>query len=205
MMRAVRCLPVILAAGIATASCGPLVQLGGNNPVPDSLLTLATTAPTVAEPTGAPVLITLPDVPGKLRTTRVAVVTTNNEIQYLPAAGWIEQPNILFQRVLLDTFEARTSRPALDERSIDIVPAARLSGNLAAFELDVRGAPQVRVGYNATLTTPDAGLIATRRFEVVEPVSVETGPAVAAALTVAANRIAVEISDWAGAATSTAP
>lgn len=186
------------AALLAISACGPLVQVGGNAPPPDSLLTLPATANMPASTSGAPLLIVRPDVPGTLRTTRIPVRTADNQLQYLARAAWIEQPNILMQRLLADTFEARTGRPALHERNIDVVPGARLSGTLMQFGLDVSGTRQVHVRYDAVLTKTDEGLIGTRRFETTESVGGETGPEVAAALGRAANRLAAEIADWAG-------
>ncbi|MBV7257834.1 membrane integrity-associated transporter subunit PqiC [Pacificimonas sp. WHA3] len=186
------------AAILMLAACGPLVQVGGNAPPAASLLTLAATATAPEGTSGAPLLIVRPDVPGALRTTRIPVQTAQNELQYLDLASWVEQPNILFQRVLADTFEARSGRPAMDERNIDVVPAARLSGKLMEFGLDVSAERVVRVRYDAVLTSANDGLLGTRRFEATEPVSSETGPAIASALGRAANRLAADIADWAG-------
>ncbi|MGB3721563.1 MAG: ABC-type transport auxiliary lipoprotein family protein [Pacificimonas sp.] len=189
-----------LAAGLALAACGPLVQVGGNAPAPQSLLTVTANAAAPTSVSGAPLLITTPSVPGKLKTLRIPVTTNANEVEYLGAATWLEQPNKLFHRVLIDTFESRTGRPALDERDVNVVPAARLSGDLLEFGLDVAAGSVVRVRYDAMLGSPDGGMLATRRFETTEPVSAETGPAVAYALGQAANRIAADVADWAGSA-----
>ncbi|MGB7406410.1 MAG: ABC-type transport auxiliary lipoprotein family protein [Pacificimonas sp.] len=189
-----------LAVGVGLlAACGPLVQVGGGAAAPDSLLTIASTETPPAVLSGDPVLIVLPDVPGKLRTTRVPVTTATNEIEYLGEASWIEQPNILFQRLLADRFEAATGRPALDEKNIDIAPMARLSGKLMEFGLDVRNGRQVLVRFDADLTRPDSGLVGSRRFEATAPVSISSGPAVARALQIAANDVAGRAVAWAAA------
>ncbi|MEO0500786.1 MAG: ABC-type transport auxiliary lipoprotein family protein [Pseudomonadota bacterium] len=183
---------------LALGACGPLVQIGGNAKPADSLLTLTSSVETPTTLDGGPVLIVLPSVPGALRTTRIPVIVEDNELQYLVAASWIEQPNFLFHRVLADTVEARTGRPALDEGNVDVLPALRLSGKLMNFGLDARAAPQVIVRYDAVLTSIETGLVGTRRFEATEPVSAETGPVVAQALGVATNRITADIADWIG-------
>ena len=185
-----------LTALVALASCGPIVQVGGGSAGPASLLTLASAMPPPAATEGAPVLITLPDVPGKLRTVRVPVNTSLNELQYLADAAWIEQPNQLFQQVLADTFEAVTGRPALSEANVDVVPAARLSGQLTEFGLDVNGPPEVAVRFDAVLTAADGGYLGSRRFVASRPVAVESGPSVAAALGEASNEVAAAVAAW---------
>ena len=71
------------AALMLLAGCGPLVQVGGNTPAPSSLLTVEATSPPTGSVSGSPILTVLPDVPGKLRTLRVPVITAANEVQYL--------------------------------------------------------------------------------------------------------------------------
>ncbi len=188
------------AGVLALSACGPLVQVGGNAPAPESLLTVTANAAPAASVSGAPLLIATPSVPGKLKTLRIPVTTSANEVKYLGAASWLEQPNQLFHQILIDTYESRSGRPAIDERNVDISPAARLSGDLLEFGLDVTAGSMVRVRYDATLTSFSGGLLATRRFETTEPVAAETGPLVADALGRAANRIAADVADWAAAA-----
>ncbi|EMD82400.1 ABC-type transport auxiliary lipoprotein family protein [Pacificimonas flava] len=189
--------PLILGAALLSTACGPLVQIGGNAEPPASLLTIASTAPPPAATRGDPVLIAMPSVPGKLQTLRVPVTTATNEIKYLGSAAWIEQPNRLFQRVLAAQFAAVTNRPAVDERTPDVVPSARLSGTLTEFGLDVSGGSEVVVAYDAVLTSSRGGFVGSRHFEARRPATQETGPAVAAALGEAANEVAASAAAWA--------
>lgn len=190
--------PGILLVAALAAGCGPLVQIGGTDEPPPSLLTLSAEAEATGVQEGAPVLFALPTVPGKLRTLRVAVRTADNQVQYLARANWVDQPNKLFQRVLANMFEAVTGRPALDEGNVDVAPALRISGDLAEFGLDVRGAGEVVVRYDAVATSPGGGLVGSRAFEARVPVAARTGPAVAGALNEAANDVAREVAAWAG-------
>ena len=178
------------------AGCGPLVQIGGGADAPDSLLTVESSAAAPVTTTGDPVLFAMPDVPGKLQTLRVPVSTGASEVQYLAGATWIEQPNRLFQRVLADQFEAKSGKPAIDEGNIDLAPAARVSGTLLEFGLDVTGPPQVVVRYDAVISRTGQGFAGSRRFEAKVPVSSQSGPAVADALGQAANSVAADVAAW---------
>ncbi|MFD0849134.1 ABC-type transport auxiliary lipoprotein family protein [Sphingosinicella xenopeptidilytica] len=189
--------PIATLAALLIAGCGPLVQIGGAGDPPESLLTVQANVGESAALTGKPLLVTVPSAPGALRTLRIPVTTEATEIAYLPKANWVEQPVVLFQRLLGEVVQARTGRPVIDERNADIVGAHRLSGRLVEFGLDVRGAAQVRVRYDAVLSAPGTGYVASRSFAATRPVGAETGPAVARALNEAANEVAANVGDWA--------
>jgi cholesterol transport system auxiliary component len=187
----------ILALAGLVAACGPIVQIGGNNEPPPSLLTLSAEAEPVAAPQGEPILVEVPLVPGELQTLRVPVETSPTEIAYLKDANWIEQPNQLFQRLLAETLSATTGRPALVDRNTAVTPAQILSGRLESFGLDVSGSGAVvRVRFDAVLSTPGQGFVGAHRFEAEEPVASETGPAVARSLNKAANAVALQVAEW---------
>lgn len=196
-------LPACLLAAVL-AGCGPLVQIGGNSPAPESLLTLLTTRQPVAGNDGpvdprATTGIEVPAVPSALQTLRLPVMTSYNEISYLAGATWAEQPNRQFQRLLADTLTA-AGIPVIDQRQSNLAPARRLTGTLREFGLDVRdpSAPVVRVRYDAQLA--EGSRVALRRFDASAPVASQTPVAVAAALNTAANQVAADVATWATAA-----
>ncbi|MBZ6377089.1 hypothetical protein B5C34_06695 [Pacificimonas flava] len=193
--------PKLVAAALAVSltACGPIVQIGGGGAPPSSLLALDPARTPEGEPTGAPIMVSLPEVPGKLRTVRIPVTTSSTEVEYLAAATWVEQPNLLFQQLLMDVMAADLGRPVIDEGSVSVVPAMRLSGSLAEFGLDVSGRPEVVVRYDALLTAPHSGFVSSRTFTVRRPVATQTGPAVAAALSEAANEVAGALAAWVAA------
>ncbi len=183
---------------LATAACGPLVQIGGNAKPPAALLTLRADlppAPASAKP-GDTLAIALPTVPGSLQTLRLPVTTANTEVQYLKDGSWIEQPAKLFQRLLLDVVSAKAGVVALDGRSFDVAPERKLSGQLLEFGLDVRSSPVVRVRYDATLTSNAGKLLGVRSFRSSAPLPAETPEAAAIALNQAANAVASDVAAW---------
>ena len=206
MMRTVRFLPgLAVAALVGVAACGPLVQIGGNDKAPPSLLTLRATAAlgpatTTTDP-HATVLVLVPAVPGILQTLRLPVTTTDTTVQYLTGATWAEQPNREFQRVLADTLAAK-GIPVLDPRQSTAASSRTLSGTLLDFSLDVRnpGAVVVRVRFDAALTgvgtKGSAAPFAIRRFDASAPVATQNPTDVAIALNAAANTVATDVAAW---------
>ncbi len=195
-----------LATLALVAACGPLVQIGGNDKAPASLLALrasAVPAPGAGATTDprATVLVLVPAVPGTLQTLRVPVITSDTTVAYLTGATWAEQPNREFQRVLADTLSAH-GVPVLDPRQATAAGGRTLAGTLLDFSLDVRNpaAAVVRVRYDAALTgiAPKGGTasFATRRFDASVPVATQNPTDVAVALNSAANTVANDVAAW---------
>ena len=198
-----RLLPIALAFG--AAACGPLVQIGGNDKAPASLLALrATAVPAAGAGRGttdpkATVTVLVPAVPGILQTLRLPVITTDTAVAYLTGAQWAEQPNREFQRVLADTIAAR-GIPVLDPRQSTAASGRTLSGTLLDFGLDVRNpaAVVVRVRFDAALTgsSGKGAPFAIRRFDASAPVATQNPTDVAIALNLAANEVARDVAAW---------
>jgi cholesterol transport system auxiliary component len=192
---------VSLAALVALAGCGPLVQIGGNDKAPVALMALrATATPTTGAVTSdraTTLLVLVPTVPGTLQTLRVPVATTDTEVAYLTGATWAEQPNREFQHVLADTIAAR-GVPVIDPHQATLAPGRTLSGTLFDFGLDVRNpsAVVVRVRYDATLSGTAKAPFTIRRFDAVQPVASQNPADVAIALNTAANTVAAQVADW---------
>ncbi|WP_299329686.1 ABC-type transport auxiliary lipoprotein family protein [Parasphingopyxis sp.] len=145
---------------------------------------------------GQAITIQRPEVPQKLITNRLPVQTGETTIAYLADALWVDTPNELFRALLSETLAARTGRVVLDPATYSADPGTIVNGQLHEFGLDARTGEAVIV-YDAAIT--DANGVRTRRFEQRERVFAQDAQTVAQALNRAANRIAVEFSDWVSA------
>lgn len=195
---------IAFAIGLSVTACSPLVQIGGNEKPPSSLLTLTATAVPAAPAGGAinradTIGVELPGVPTTLQTLRLPVTTSPNDVSYLVGATWAEQPNRQFQRLLADTISA-AGIAVVDIRQSSIAPGRRLSGTLRNFGLDVSNPanPVVQVRFDAQIANPRAPqTLLLRRFETTEPAFDQRPVAVAGALNRAANRVAADVAAWA--------
>jgi cholesterol transport system auxiliary component len=199
--------PAAVVAGalcLMISGCGPLVQIGGNDKPPASLLTLsATTPPVPASATPVKrsdtIAVELPGVPATLQTLRLPVTTSPTQVSYLVGATWAEQPNRQFQRLLADTLSA-SGLSVIDNRQSPVAAAHSLTGTLHRFGLDVQDPanPVVHVRFDAQIVNPRAPqTVRLRRFEATEPAFDQRPATVAAALNRAANRVAGEVAAWA--------
>lgn len=188
---------LVTAAALPLAAC---VSFGPK--VPDSLLALPSTAQITAGPVrtaadGQAVQIIVPSVPQELSALRIPVRTSPTEIAYVKDALWSDAPPRLFRNLLAETITARTGRVVLDPRASGVTPGLRLAGRLQTFGLDAATKMAI-VTYDASLARGKADTVTTRRFEAKIPVTTETGPAIATALTQGANQIAGEVAEWIG-------
>lgn len=145
---------------------------------------------------GQAITIQRPEVPQKLITNRLPVQTGETTIAYLTNALWVDTPNELLRALLSEVVAARTGRVVLDPATYSGDPGTIIRGQLQEFGLDARTNEAVIV-YDTTIT--DDNGVRTRRFEQRETVFAQDAQTVAQALNRAANRMAVEFSDWVAA------
>ena len=189
---------VFVALGLSLGSCA---LLGGGGKAPPWLLTLTPQAPApasiarTAQP-GEAVTIELPVVPKEIRTNRVPVHSGPIAIAYVKDLTWVDTPDKLFQDLLTETLTRTTNRVVLDPKQSSLDPGVTITGNLSRFGYDAQeGAVVVR--YDAAMTRAGGAAVTTRRFEAREPAN-GTAASVAPAINAAANRVAVEVSQWVG-------
>ncbi len=142
---------------------------------------------------GEAITIERPEVPQKLITNRLPVQTGETTIAFLQGAVWVDTPNKLFQALLSEVVAARTGRVVLDPAIYTADRGTVVRGQLLEFGYNAPSS-EVVIVYDAAIT--DASGVRTRRFEAREPVYAEDAQTVSRALNRAANRMAIEFSDW---------
>lgn len=191
---------IALVGVLLLGGCGPLVQVGGGAPPPTSLLTLTATAPAAA-PTGSvavdmeqAVTVRPPVVPGALRTNRIPVMISDIDIQYVTGAQWSEPPARLFRRLIADSL-TYAGMAVVDPRTAGTVAKRMLSGELAIFGVDTRGAqPVARVRFDVTFQTQEG--LRQRHFERTAPMVRVSADEAGRALNEAANAVAADVVQW---------
>lgn len=192
--------PWLLALAVLPAACGPLVQVGGNAPKPDVLYTLtADSAPIAAAApaqAGRVIVVTPPALTGAVQTLRVPVEVGDTRLQYLTGAQWVESPGKLLQRVVVDRMTAAgltAVGPGVGNGAGRVIATT-----IRRFGLDARapGALRAVARIDAVMTDTDGRLLATRNFDVAEPVADDQPQTVIEGLNRAANRLAGEMAGW---------
>jgi cholesterol transport system auxiliary component len=114
------------------------------------------------------------------------------------SAHWSEPPPALIRNRLLDTFRADSRLNTISYDDDSHVPDLELAGNLRAFQVEyIEGAPTAVIKFYATLVQPARNrVIATRGFEVMQPVEGKEIPEVVNAFGKGADTLAANIVDW---------
>jgi cholesterol transport system auxiliary component len=181
------------------AGCGPIVQLGVPSSPPPVQHVLSDPPPPATAQRDGPVdpalSVTLlaASAPAMLQTTRIPVRTSGTEVRYIVGDAWTEPPARLFMQLLAERLTA-DAVPVIDRRVAGRSASRLLGGELSEFGVDARGAPKVRIRFDATLTGPDG--IRRRSFAQEAPISRIDGPRAASALSAASDDLATEISRW---------
>lgn len=151
--------------------------------------------------------IQTPQAPANLDSARIAVVPEPNVVSVYQGARWSDHAPLLLRNRLLDAFRNDGRVPALSSDDEDLQADYVLGGALRAFQADyVDGQPQVRIRYQAWLVrNRSQRIIATRDFEVSEPVQGKAVPQVVAAFGVASDRLAAQVLQWTLQAVQQAP
>jgi cholesterol transport system auxiliary component len=190
-----------IALAAAVSGCSLSGLLGGGGKPPTTLLTLTSEAAAPAQisrsaSAGQSVTIGIPTVPKELGYARVPVQLTPTNVQYVTDLQLIDTPDRLFQALLEETVRRTTSRVVLDPSQSTLDPGVSLTGQLQRFGYDA-SAGQVVVTYDATMSTPGAASVRTRRFTGSAPAD-GTAPTVGPALNRAANQVALDVARWIG-------
>lgn len=189
-----------LALAFTIGGCSLSGLLGGGK-APPTLLTLT---PDAAEPqqiaraanAGQAVTIAVPVTAKELSTVRVPVQATPTDVQYVTNLQWVDTPDRLFQDLLAETVRRTTTRVVLDPRQSALDPGLVVTGELRRFGYDAASA-QVRVEYDAALSTQSGTHVETRRFTASAPAD-GTAATVGPALNRAANQVATQVAGWIG-------
>ncbi len=133
-----------------------------------------------------------------LNSAKIAVIPQGDLISSYKASRWSDPTPILLRNRLLAGFaqDARVKLLGTDDRNLQTVRG--LGGNLKAFRTEYHGnAAQVVISLDALLVRGnDQRILASRRFEVRQPLSDVKVPAVVAGFGQASDTLTAQVIAW---------
>ena len=177
-------------------------------PDPSDVYRLASTQPaSQGTPVSWSLRVTKPQTSEFLDSPRIAVVPDGNLISNYANSRWSDPAPVLLRNRLLDGFprDGRVTLLSTDETNLQA--DYELGGQLQAFQSEYRGkAVEVVIRLDARLVRGrDQRIIASRRFEVRQPVNDAKVPAVVAAFGQAGDQLNKQVVDWVVQQGNTAP
>ncbi len=133
-----------------------------------------------------------------LNSQNIAVVPEGNLISNYKGARWSDPAPVLLRNRLLDAFLQDGRIQGLSTDDSNLQADYELGGELLAFQTHYNGKkPQVLVQYNARLVrTSDQRVIASKRFEVRQPLNNPLVPGVVAGFGQASDVLMPQVVQW---------
>lgn len=177
-------------------------------PDPSDVYRLASTQPaSQGTPVSWSLRVTKPQTSEFLDSPRIAVVPDGNLISNYANSRWSDPAPVLLRNRLLDGFQRDGRVTLLSTDETNLQADYELGGQLQAFQSEYRGkAVEVVIRLDARLVRGrDQRIIASRRFEVRQPVGDAKVPAVVAAFGQAGDQLNKQVVDWVVQQGNTAP
>ena len=133
-----------------------------------------------------------------LNSQNIAVVPEGNLISNYKGARWSDTAPVLLRNRLLEAFLQDGRIQGLSTDDSNLQADYELGGELLAFQTRYNGkSPQVLVQYNARLVrTSDQRVIASKRFEVRQPLNNPLVPGVVAGFGQASDVLMPQVVQW---------
>ncbi|UHH30361.1 ABC-type transport auxiliary lipoprotein family protein [Pseudomonas veronii] len=177
-------------------------------PDPSDVYRLASApAATQAAPVAWSLRVTKPQTSEFLDSPRIAVVPQGDLISSYANSRWSDPAPVLLRNRFMDGFQRDGRVTLLSSDETNLQADYELGGQLQAFQSEYRGnAVEVVIRLDARLVRgSDQRIIASRRFEVRQPVSDNKVPAVVAGFGQAGDQLNKQVVDWVVAQGNTAP
>lgn len=177
-------------------------------PDPSDVYRLAAAPATVqGTPVAWSLRVTKPQTSEFLDSPRIAVVPNGDLISSYANSRWSDPSPVLLRNRLLDGFQRDGRVTLLSTDDTNLQADYELGGQLQAFQSEYRGnAVEVVIRLDARLVRgSDQRIIASRRFEVRQPVGDTKVPAVVAGFGAAGDQLNKQVVDWVVQQGNTAP
>ncbi|MCO7609418.1 ABC-type transport auxiliary lipoprotein family protein [Pseudomonas chlororaphis] len=140
-----------------------------------------------------------PQASDALNSARIAVLPQGNLISSYKASRWSDPAPILLRNRLLDGFQRDGRVQLLSTDDSNLQTDLALGGDLQAFQTEYQGsAAQVVIRLDARLIRGnDQKILASRRFEVRQPLADTRVPAVVTGFGQASDALTRQVVDWA--------
>ncbi|KFF44863.1 MULTISPECIES: ABC-type transport auxiliary lipoprotein family protein [unclassified Pseudomonas] len=168
-------------------------------PDPSDVYRLVSTQPTTqGTPVSWSLRVAKPQTSEFLDSPRIAVVPDGNLISSYANSRWSDPAPVLLRNRLLDGFQRDGRVTLLSTDETNLQADYELGGQLQAFQSEYRGdAVEVVIRLDARLVRgSDQRIIASRRFEVRQPVGDTKVPAVVAAFGKVGDQLNKQVVDW---------
>lgn len=190
-----RAYPMIALAALALVSACSILPKADPS---DVYRLAASQTATQGTPVAWSLRVTKPQTSEFLDSPRIAVVPKGDLISSYANARWSDPSPVLLRNRLLDGFQRDGRVTLLSTDDTNLQSDYELGGQLQAFQSEYHGsAVEVVIRLDARLVRgSDQRIVASRRFEVRQPVEDTKVPAVVAGFGLAGDQLNRQVVDW---------
>jgi cholesterol transport system auxiliary component len=157
----------------------------------------AVSKPVASQPVNWSLRLARPKASETLDSPRIAVIPQGDLISSYKGARWVDPAPVLWRNRLLDAFARDGRVPLLSTDDSNLQADFEVGGELQAFQSEYHGQSiDVVIRLDARLVGDNQRIVATRRFEVRQPISDKQLPAVVAGFGKAADGLAAQVLQW---------
>ena len=148
----------------------------------------------------AQVLVDIPQASAGIDTPRIALVRNNNTIAYFQNVSWTDRAPVMFQTLLVDSYDHTGHLPAVGRENIGLRADYLIKGELGAIQADYTtedSAPEARIELKLKLITmPRRIIVASGNFRSTVKSSSDTMEDITRALQIASNDVLTQATVW---------
>jgi cholesterol transport system auxiliary component len=181
----------------ALLSLGACSILPKQEPLDVYRLPTASTVSKAVTPASWSLRIVKPNSSETLDSPRIAVIPQGDMISSYKGARWSDPAPVLLRDRLTDAFYRDGGVLSISTDESNLQADFELGGELRAFQSEYRGqAIEVVISLDARLTDDRQRIIASRRFEVRQPVLDKQVPAVVTGFGQASDKLTAQVLQW---------
>lgn len=142
--------------------------------------------------------INTPQAERMIDSSRIAVLPEGNVVSVYQGARWSDTATTLLRNRLIDAFRDDGRLPSVSSDDNALGADVTLAGDLRAFQSEYQGkTPTVVIRFDARLVQSGSlRVVATRRFDITQPVNGTAVPQVVAAFGQASDALASQVVAW---------
>jgi cholesterol transport system auxiliary component len=150
-----------------------------------------------AAPVSWSLRLNTPQASQALNSTRIAVLPQPNEFSTYAGSSWSDPAPRLLRNHLLNAFQSDGRVQALSSDDANLQADLQLGGELQAFQSEYRdGSISVVIRLQTLLVDNRQRILASKRFEIRQPVNGKELPAVVEAFGQASDQLAEQVLHW---------
>jgi len=184
-----------IAASFLLSSCGPIIDLGNDQP-PPTLYTIQSELSGSMANEGAVIYVSEPLLPGESIGTRIAVRTNEFELKFLSGGQWSEPFRMMLHRYLVSDLSSSIEAQVVGAGSLDLRADCRLSVDFQRFDYDASSSSIIAKAMARLSSLKSGALLTNKLIDVRADISSDSSDEIVSGYNQAAKLVSADLGSW---------